>query len=39
LEAKLGREIQFNRKVEINAELRQCRAELEDLERQSELRG
>jgi hypothetical protein len=39
LEAKLGKEIQFNRKVEINAELRRCRAELADLERQSEPRG
>jgi len=29
LEVKLRKEIQFNRKVEINAALRQCRAELE----------
>jgi hypothetical protein len=31
LEAKLRREAQFNRKVEINAELRQARARLEEL--------
>jgi len=39
LEAKMGKEIQFNRKVAINAELRQCRTELADLEKQGEPRG
>lgn len=33
LESKLRKEIQFNRKVEINAELRQRQAELTELER------
>jgi len=33
LEAKLRKELQFNRKVEINAELRQRMAELDDLQR------
>lgn len=33
LESKLRKEIQFNRKVEINAELRQRQAELAELER------
>jgi len=32
LEARLKKEMQFNRKVEINAELRRCRAELANLE-------
>lgn len=33
LEAKLRKELQFNRKVEINAQLRQCQDELAELER------
>lgn len=32
LEAKLRKEAQFNRKVEINARLRECQGELEELE-------
>jgi hypothetical protein len=35
LELKLKKAIQFNRKVEVNAELRQCRAKLAELERES----
>ena len=35
LELRLKRELQFNRKVEINAALRQCRTELADLEGQN----
>jgi hypothetical protein len=31
LEARIRQEVQFNRKVEINAELRRCNAELEEL--------
>jgi hypothetical protein len=38
LEVKLRKEIQFNRKVEINAELRLCRAELAELERDTSQR-
>lgn len=39
LETRLKREIQFNRKVEINAALRQCRTELADLEGTGDLRA
>jgi hypothetical protein len=39
LEVKLRKEIQFNRKVEINAALRQCRAELAELELETSPRG
>ena len=39
LEVKLRKEIQFNRKVEINAELRLCRAELAELELETGPRG
>jgi len=39
LEVKLRKEIQFNRKVEINGALRQCRAELDELERASDSKG
>ena len=39
LEVKLRKEIQFNRKVELNAALRLCRAELAELERDTSLRG
>jgi Domain of unknown function (DUF4391) len=34
LEGKLKKEAQFNRKVQINAELRQCRTELAELEQE-----
>ena len=37
LEAKLKKEMQFNRKVEINTELRRCRAELANLESAKDL--
>lgn len=33
LEARIGQEVQFNRKVEINAELRRCKAELDQLQK------
>jgi hypothetical protein len=39
LQVRLKREIQFNRKVEINAALRQCRTELADLEGTGDLRA
>jgi hypothetical protein len=39
LEVKLRKEIQFNRKIEINGALRQCRAELDELERASDSKG
>ena len=39
LEVKLKKEIQFNRKVEINGALRQCSAELDELERASDSKG
>ena len=39
LEMKLKKEIQFNRKVEINAALRQSRAELAELERAFDFKG
>ena len=39
LEMKLKKEIQFNRKVEINAALRQSRAELTELEQTSDSKG
>ena len=39
LEVKLRKEIQFNRKVEINGELRLCRAVLAELERETGPRG
>lgn len=39
LEMKLKKELQFNRKVEINAALRQGRAELADLEQTSDSKG
>jgi hypothetical protein len=32
LEARIRQEVQFNRKVEINAELRRCKAELDQLQ-------
>ena len=35
LEVKLKKEIQFNRKVEINAQIRYCKAELAELQRKS----
>jgi hypothetical protein len=39
LEMKLKKELQFNRKVEINAALRQSRAELAGLEQTSDSKG
>jgi len=39
LEVKLRKEIQFNRKVEINGALRQCRADLDELEPASDSKG
>jgi hypothetical protein len=39
LQMKLKKELQFNRKVEINAALRQGRAELAELEKTSDAKG
>jgi hypothetical protein len=39
LEVKLRKEVQFNRKVEINAALRQCRADLDELEPANDSKG